>query len=680
MKVNPRHSYEFHKKDPRSLHTKEPGKRSVRKEEDLSKKRSQSSNNPTPTSINNKFKSLSERVIGRIKSDVIESDKTSAFEKEHAEDLIRRLRTKKTKNIPNILNQKDSDGNTLLISMLAGGANRLVKILASTSLDVNAKDSYGWTALIHAINQDDPDPALIKKLINTPGINLNAKDDYGWTALMHAINKDNPNVDIIEILVNAPGIALNTKDNNGWTALMRAINKDNPNLDIIKLLIQAPKPYLNTKDNNGWTALMRAINKNNLNLDIIKILIQAPKPYLNTKDNNGRTALMRAIDKDNPNLDIIKLLIQAPKPYLNAKDNNGWTALMYATSKDNPNLDIIEILVNAPNIHLNTHPHTGWTPLVRAKLQDRKNVVEMLENKMSSNSRNKEALNFKALMMLLRFGIDPDEPETQKSIERLGVQLGIPNKSFSLDAQIQESFIRMTEETLLLLKIEDAFQEEDLLILKAKDVQEFSRYLKNAPHGLACLSPEECVKKAQNQEVFYLGVEFPEHYASVTFWGNEYCSINNKGEQYEENASDFSGIKIVKVPEGFSLDKNFFEKLSKGDISTYSTLFSWDPVLDIPQQSQKSGNCGMTNRRSAILASLTLFKVKQLKKSTELPEADAFDQAQKWARKVFNLWRLEDRLMVYEDYKSTEGADEELLNIAKTKFDNIVESTLFEMI
>ena len=75
-------------------------------------------------------------------------------------------------------------GDTVMIPACAIGDDKVVKKLIDARIDVNAKDEFGRTALMHAAeNQHE---SVIKKLIEA-GADVNARNSWGRTVLMMAV-------------------------------------------------------------------------------------------------------------------------------------------------------------------------------------------------------------------------------------------------------------------------------------------------------------------------------------------------------------------------------------------------------------------------------------------------------------------------------------------------------------
>jgi ankyrin repeat protein len=64
------------------------------------------------------------------------------------------------------------------------------------------------------------------------GAEVNERNNYGWTALMHAARLGND--EIVALLVDK-GADINAADNDGWTALMRASHRGHT--ETVKLLL-----------------------------------------------------------------------------------------------------------------------------------------------------------------------------------------------------------------------------------------------------------------------------------------------------------------------------------------------------------------------------------------------------------------------------------------------------------
>jgi len=80
-------------------------------------------------------------------------------------------------------------------------------------------------------------------------VDLSARDEYGLTPLLAAVNFGS--FDIAELLIKK-GAKINEQNDQGQTALMLALKKGNAKL--VRLFL-ANKADVNIKDNNGQTAL-----------------------------------------------------------------------------------------------------------------------------------------------------------------------------------------------------------------------------------------------------------------------------------------------------------------------------------------------------------------------------------------------------------------------------------------
>ena len=119
----------------------------------------------------------------------------------------------------------DKGGTTVLMLAAYEGNLPLLRAALSRGVDVNARTSDGWTALMYGAG---PHEDCVRALL-AAGADVNAKDAMGRTALMYAASRRG--VRAIQILV-AHGADVNARNKKGQTALIYA--KGYP--DVIRLL------------------------------------------------------------------------------------------------------------------------------------------------------------------------------------------------------------------------------------------------------------------------------------------------------------------------------------------------------------------------------------------------------------------------------------------------------------
>lgn len=190
-------------------------------------------------------------------------------------------------------------------------------------VDINAQDSWGWTALTMAAADGYKD--ILEFLLNRPGINVNIQQSHGNTALLLATVRKTKN--IIKILLKTPGINVLLPNNTGQVAFFEIINLGDPQL--VDLLLKVPGIDINGHYNNGHTPLMLSAIR--AHESVVKLLLQQQKININAQDSHGITALIHAAYLGHAN--IVKLLLEVPNININMKDKTGKTALMWATEQ-----------------------------------------------------------------------------------------------------------------------------------------------------------------------------------------------------------------------------------------------------------------------------------------------------------------------------------------------------------
>ena len=224
------------------------------------------------------------------------------------------------------------------------GALKLMEFFLSTSIDMNARDDHGRTALHVACwnGKTEVTKLLIELSTKNNGIDLKARDNNGRSVLHMACC--NGTTEIVKLLIELStkddGIDLNARDIYGATALHVA--GWNSRTETAKLLIELSTKYegidINARDNNGKTPLHWACDCSIGKPEMAKLLIELSAKYgidINVRDNEGRTPFhwtcWMCIPMGNP--ETVKFLIESSTKYdidLNGRDNIGDTALHLA--------------------------------------------------------------------------------------------------------------------------------------------------------------------------------------------------------------------------------------------------------------------------------------------------------------------------------------------------------------
>lgn len=270
----------------------------------------------------------------------------------------------------------------------------LLHVIASEKFIVNF--AYGEsriTALMLACERDD---AQLMDCLLSAGVRINARDKYGKTALMHAIDTGQLNIargpllirdgelsmsgpmwysykaypgrelsDVVKLLLDN-GAKCNVFDENNNTPLMIAscygytriiklllshgVDIDataafdqtslffaagNGNFDAVVLLVESGAS-INIRNQLGFTPLFSASLVGNY--DIAKFLIER-NVDVNACDNDGRTSLMLAASYNS--VEVVKLLLDCGAK-LDAQSSDGSTALSFARARGHQ--EVVQLL------------------------------------------------------------------------------------------------------------------------------------------------------------------------------------------------------------------------------------------------------------------------------------------------------------------------------------------------
>jgi ankyrin repeat protein len=237
-------------------------------------------------------------------------------------------------------NQRDANGNTLLINAAMYGRAELLSFLIEKGADVNAANNGGATALMRAAG----DTTKIKLLVNK-GANVNARSALGNTPLILAA-RANPSAEAVKLLiergadVNATNIfratAIQTAAASGDLETVRILIRNGADVNAHSRGAEPAVLWGGGRSPLGWAAVRG-------DLAMIKLLINAGA-NVNEPEGFG-TALIQAAWMDQ--IEAARLLIKNGAD-VNAKDfRSGYTALHWAASSDRNSSELVDLLLKS---------------------------------------------------------------------------------------------------------------------------------------------------------------------------------------------------------------------------------------------------------------------------------------------------------------------------------------------
>ena len=248
---------------------------------------------------------------------------------------------------------RDLSRDELLLSAAGGDGNEVVQILAAGA-DINARDRFGRTPLMEAIDRDRTDTA---RLLIQKGADIKIFNSDGDNALLLAAQKGNG--DVVKELLKA-GADVDAVDRQGLTPLMLAVQRRDAAM--VNLFVEADA-NLQKINSVGQDALRMALAKGYD--DIAGILIDTGKVALPSKEKNAAT-LERTIKK-------LQNVQSDPEETPFAQ----WTPLMLASWRGQT--DMVELLLSQ-GADVDAAGEDGHSALSRAAQSGHLRIVEMLLN------------------------------------------------------------------------------------------------------------------------------------------------------------------------------------------------------------------------------------------------------------------------------------------------------------
>lgn len=253
--------------------------------------------------------------------------------------------------------------------------------LINKGVDVNEKNSFGYTALALAVQYKKE--KVVQKLLSL-GADLSILDKFGRTALNQALEYCSSqsydhelyvgcsqapiNLDTVKILINS-GADVHTADLNGHTALHFAVESND--VDFIEQLLSLGI-NVNSKNNCNQMPLFKAAinNRGSRHLKAAKILLKNGAD-VNLQDQDGKIPLYKLVRR--ASTEIVQLFINFGSDVNKGDENPLFEAIL------SKNLGVVQLLLNhGANVH--SRNKLGHTPLQCAITSGNIKIIKCLLN------------------------------------------------------------------------------------------------------------------------------------------------------------------------------------------------------------------------------------------------------------------------------------------------------------
>ncbi|XP_064414123.1 ankyrin repeat domain-containing protein 50-like [Latimeria chalumnae] len=263
------------------------------------------------------------------------------------------------------VNQKDSNGRTLVANAAHSGNLEVVNLLILRGADLEIEDHSGQTPLTLAARQGH---TKVLHCLIAHSANVNHADQEGWTALRSAAWGGHS--EAVTALLRA-GAEVDSTDTDNRTALRAAAWGGHE--DILLTLLQHGAD-VNKTDTEGRTALIAAAYMGHR--EIVEILLDHDAE-INHKDVDGRTALSVAalcVPANQGYAHVVSLLLERGAE-VGHRDQDGMTPLLVAAYEGHA--DVVDLLLEG-GADVDDADSTGRTPLLAAASMGHAAVVNTL--------------------------------------------------------------------------------------------------------------------------------------------------------------------------------------------------------------------------------------------------------------------------------------------------------------
>lgn len=230
-----------------------------------------------------------------------------------------------------------------------------MEILLEHGADVNATDSYGWTALLHRISgllgevsqhTTDWNPQVTQdefvKLLLSKGATIDQKNIWFPGILERALTTSDE--DFVNLMITKIGAIFFTKR-------ILCVPSQMGNVRMVNFLISKGAD-VNNSPSNGWTALHCAASKNQV--EIVRLLI-SKGANVNRSVGGRKEAPLHLAARYN-HVDVANVLLSNGAD-INSIDEYGSTPLSIAVSKENENM-VRLLITKGADLTLTDKGHT----------------------------------------------------------------------------------------------------------------------------------------------------------------------------------------------------------------------------------------------------------------------------------------------------------------------------------
>jgi len=195
------------------------------------------------------------------------------------------------------INDKNEDGQTLLMKACCSTNLDLVKYLLELKADISVVDKFNYNALMYAIERSNM--LVVQELFQSSIDIKNLTTDSSSLLILATKNKD---FHVLKYLAETQNFDVVLKNNDGATLLMIAAG--NGNFNVFKYLLNDKGISVIIRDDKNNTLLMYAVKGGNM--DIVKHLVELTAVDIEETNNDNKTAGDIAIE--NNQIEIAKFL------------------------------------------------------------------------------------------------------------------------------------------------------------------------------------------------------------------------------------------------------------------------------------------------------------------------------------------------------------------------------------